>query len=250
MPAGQGDRLRHRHPRAADRARARACRPARTSRLHGRQHRPRADARATRRRRSPDFVDGRSFAAILHDPTVDPHPRQRVSARALAAVDGRDDGIRGRTSPATSTSRRAEKSIPVAGFDFIPGYRGVRTEHYMYAEYSSTSRELYVTDTDPTRCFNLASDPRYGRLVAELHGAREPSPKRCRARNVPQRSRTPRSAVLDRQSRRDSESGEWLSRRGRGRARLGGPVGDDTGEPGRGVVPRRSAWTSSVWYPT
>jgi arylsulfatase A-like enzyme len=118
--------------------------------------------------RSADFVDGRSFAAMLHDPTVDPHPRRAYLLEHWRPSMVETTGS-GPKEPRDLDVEAAEKGIPIAGFDFIPGYRGVRTEHYMYAEYSSTSRELYATDSDPYEIFNLASDPQYAHLVAELH---------------------------------------------------------------------------------
>jgi N-acetylglucosamine-6-sulfatase len=117
--------------------------------------------------KSPDFFDGRSFAGRLLDPASDPHPRQAYLLEHWRPSMVETEGS-GPNEPRDLDAEAIEKSIPIAGFDFIPGYRGVRTVHYMYAEYSSTSRELYATDKDPYEIVNLASDPRYGRLVDEL----------------------------------------------------------------------------------
>ena len=175
MPAGKETAVRHRHPRAAGRPRAR--------RTRGRERSTSWSATSISRRRSrnspasgaPSFVDGRSFAPLLHDPHRRSAPRRAYLLehwRPSMASRRRD---RGRTNRAISTSRPRRRASRVAGFDFIPGYRGVRTEHYMYVEYSSTSRELYAIDSDPYEIFNLASDPQYRASRRRVARTRRPA---------------------------------------------------------------------------
>ena len=114
------------------------------------------------------FVDGRSFARLLHDPGANPHPRHSYLLEHWRPSQVETTGS-GPKEPRDLDSEAVETTLPVAGFDYIPGYRGVRTDHYLYAEYASTSRELYVTDRDPYEIFNVAGDPRYAHLVSELH---------------------------------------------------------------------------------
>jgi arylsulfatase A-like enzyme len=118
--------------------------------------------------RTAGFVDGRSFARLLHDPAPDPHPRHAYLLEHWRPSQVETTGS-GPKEPRDLDSEAIEARIPTAGFDYIPGYRGVRTDHYLYTEYSSTSRELYVTDRDPYEIFNVAGDPRYAHLVSELH---------------------------------------------------------------------------------
>ena len=62
--------------------------------------------------------------------------------------------------------------------DRQPGWRGVRTSRYTYAEYATGERELYDTAADPFQLENVAgsADPallaRLGRLTAALNGCR------------------------------------------------------------------------------
>jgi arylsulfatase A-like enzyme len=125
--------------------------------------------------RTPRFVDGRSWAPTLHDPAVVPQERvayllehwreSRAESFGTGPREPPDLDVGGKPPP----SDVIDKSLPPPDIGFIPGYFGVRTKHYMYAEYSATSRELYMTDRDPYEIHNLASDPLQAPLVDRLH---------------------------------------------------------------------------------
>ena len=123
----------------------------------------------------PGFVDGRSFAPLLHDPGSDPHPRHSYLVEHWK--ESRSDHLGpGPTEPGDLDRKGvpdvadiASGNVPPPARDYIPEFHGVRTEHYLYVEYSPTSRELYATDNDPYELHNLASNPHEARLVARLH---------------------------------------------------------------------------------
>ena len=119
----------------------------------------------------PDFVDGRSFAGLLSPPPHGSGTAARVPPRTLAglAVARATATGAGPNEPRDLDARSAGRSVPVVGPDFIPPYRGVRTQYYMYVEYSPESRELYAIDTDPYEMYNLAYVEAYAPLVARLH---------------------------------------------------------------------------------
>jgi uncharacterized repeat protein (TIGR01451 family) len=50
----------------------------------------------------------------------------------------------------------------------VPGYRGVRTTRYLYAEIDSGERELYDTAADPYELQNRAGQPAYAAIQAQL----------------------------------------------------------------------------------
>ena len=105
---------------------------------------------------------------MLHEPTSNPRWRHAYLLEHWRPSRVETTGS-GPKEPRDLDAEAVEANIPGAGLDYIPGYRGVRTDFYLYTEYSSTSRELYLTDRDPYEIFNVASDRRYLRLVSELH---------------------------------------------------------------------------------
>jgi len=118
----------------------------------------------------PAFVDGRSFASVLHDPTADPHPRHAYLLEHWQASRSESFAAgAGPTEPHDLDEPSAGKGVPIERPGFIPEYHGVRTDHYLYVEYSSTSRELYAIDADPYELHNLISERAYAPLVARLH---------------------------------------------------------------------------------
>jgi arylsulfatase A-like enzyme len=105
----------------------------------------------------PAFVDGRSFADLLHDPAVASQPRH---AYLLEHDIDNTGGVKGKDVAGT---------VQVAGPNSIPAYHGVRTDRFMYVEYSPQQRELYATQRDPYEMHNLVYDPHYTNLVNRLH---------------------------------------------------------------------------------
>jgi len=133
----------------------------------------------------PAFVDGRSIAALLHDPARDAQPRHAYLVehwKETRALDEPPVAV----GPAPTEPRdldglpSAEAKGPPPRPNVIPEFHGVRTEHYLYVEYVTGDRELYATDRDPYEIHNLVRDPAEAALVAELH-ARVVGLETCRA---------------------------------------------------------------------
>jgi arylsulfatase A-like enzyme len=74
------------------------------------------------------------------------------------------------TSPGTAW--RQELLLEVLGPGDIASpeglFSGVRTQRYVYAEYTTGERELYDLQTDPYQLTNVASNPANAALVAQL----------------------------------------------------------------------------------
>ena len=119
---------------------------------------------------SPPLVDGRSFASLLHHPSIELHPRHAYLLEHWQAsrTQNTPSGA-GPNEPRDLDNTAHEKGLPPQPPEFIPEYHGIRTDRYLYVEYSDTSRELYATDTDPYEIHNLVLEPRYASLVARLH---------------------------------------------------------------------------------
>ena len=126
---------------------------------------------------TPGFVDGRSFAPLLHHPRVDSRERRSYLLEHWRASRSESFGSGpGPNEPPDLDHDHiprgrppAAKYVPVEEPDYIPAFNGVRTQHYMYVEYSRTSHELYAIGRDPYELFNLASQRHYAPLVARLH---------------------------------------------------------------------------------
>ncbi|HEX8919511.1 MAG TPA: sulfatase/phosphatase domain-containing protein, partial [Chloroflexota bacterium] len=52
--------------------------------------------------------------------------------------------------------------------DFPAEYHALRTDTYLYVEYSTGDRELYDLETDPNELTNRADDPAYASIRATL----------------------------------------------------------------------------------
>jgi len=121
----------------------------------------------------PTWVDGRSFAPQLHDPSVDAYPRQAYLVEHWK--ESRTEHVgNGPTEPPDLDSHRSSLVVAAAGVapprpDLIPPFHGVRTTRYLYVEYSTGERELYDTHKDPYELLNIVNDPAEARLVAHLH---------------------------------------------------------------------------------
>jgi arylsulfatase A-like enzyme len=121
----------------------------------------------------PEWVDGRSFAAQLHNPAVDAHPRQaylvehwkseRQEHIASAPLEPDDLDVK----PGSTIT--AAPGIPPPGYDYLPEFHGVRTTRYLYVEYGTGDRELYDTVADPYELHNIVNRPSDAALVAHLH---------------------------------------------------------------------------------
>ena len=119
---------------------------------------------------TPAFVDGRSFSSLVHHPATDSRPRHAYLLEHWKMSNSQNLPLgSGPNEPHDLDNTSHAKGSPPEPPDFIPTYRGVRTNHYLYVEYSPTSRELYAIDTDPYELYNLASVPAYRPLIAQLH---------------------------------------------------------------------------------
>jgi arylsulfatase A-like enzyme len=125
---------------------------------------------------TPSFVDGRSFADLLHKPHTDPQPRNSYLLEHWRATRSQRFGSEaGPNEPrdldngALPPAKGGTVVVPVTGRGSIPEYHGVRTEHYLYVEYPNSEREMYATDRDPYEMVNVVHEPVYAPLVARFH---------------------------------------------------------------------------------
>lgn len=122
----------------------------------------------------PSWVDGRSFAAELHDPTVDPYPRQSYLLEHWRESRTEHIGPGPLEPPdldrdTTGVFITAEPGVPPPRPDYIPPFEGIRTDRYMYVEYPDGERELYDTRSDPYELHNIAYVPNQKLLVRHFH---------------------------------------------------------------------------------
>ena len=119
---------------------------------------------------SPSFVDGRSFASLLHHPAIDPHPRHSyLLEHWQVSTAGSSAAGAGPNEPRDLDNTSAGKRVAPEPPDIVPEYQGVRTNRYLYVEYARGSRELYATTTDAYELHNLAYESSYMPLVTHLH---------------------------------------------------------------------------------
>jgi N-acetylglucosamine-6-sulfatase len=124
----------------------------------------------------PAFVDGRSFASLLHDPAADPRPRHAYLLEHWRASRSASYGSGSGPSEPADLDSGAEahakplpgKTVPFIGPGYIPRYFGLRTQHYMYVEYRKRS-EMYAISRDPYELHNIVYDPADIHLVARFH---------------------------------------------------------------------------------
>jgi arylsulfatase A-like enzyme len=122
----------------------------------------------------PAWVDGRSFAAQLHNPTVDASPRRAYLVEHWKVKNQNHVGS-GPTEPHdldvdnNGDLNTASSALPRVAPGFIPEFHGVRTARYLYVEYSTGGRELYDTQADPYELHNLVHVASEAPLVAHMH---------------------------------------------------------------------------------
>lgn len=119
---------------------------------------------------APAFVDGASLATMLsgskpsasHDALVEHYANGDVTARSVrngAAGSDPDDDASPPTAgtPNTGSARALRLVRRRLAAVAIPPYRALRTDQYLYAEYSTGERQLFDIRTDPYELHNLAA---------------------------------------------------------------------------------------------
>jgi N-acetylglucosamine-6-sulfatase len=118
--------------------------------------------------RGPGFPAGRTDTRLVLNIDLAP-----TLAELAGASDGPDpiDGMslaplpRGEEASAWRTSFVVEFLGPAS-----LAYEGIRTEHRIWVEYANGGRELYDLTRDPYQLENLAGDPAFAAVRAELEG--------------------------------------------------------------------------------
>ncbi len=113
----------------------------------------------------PPFVDGSSFVNLLHggastsplDVLIEHYANAgtRADRRAAAAGDPDDDASPPDQGlpPSVANLKAPRKQLAVA----IPTYRALRTDRYLYVEYTTGEKQLYDVRADPDELHNLAT---------------------------------------------------------------------------------------------
>ncbi len=194
--------------------------------------------------RGPGIPAGGHVRDLAINADLAPTIVQATGAAPGPSIDGRSllDAAR---HPNRETGR--ELVLEAYPYHQIPGFKGVRTERYLYARYRTGEEELYDLADDPYELQNVAYDPAYGEVRSTL--ARQLQRlERCRGSGC---RTTPRvSLQLDYRTRRQNgrrcAANPIRARIGGAQAgdvietefRLGGvPVADDTEAPFEQAMP-------------
>jgi arylsulfatase A-like enzyme len=127
--------------------------------------------------KAPGFVDGRSFASLLHHPAgaapwrssyLVEHWKETnaATARGAATLEPADADQTAATTIRTSASDRRASRAALA--DRIPEFHGMRTGRFLYVEYVTGERELYDVLRDPEELHNLSKSAPPA-LLARFH---------------------------------------------------------------------------------
>jgi N-acetylglucosamine-6-sulfatase len=133
--------------------------------------------------RGPGIPRGVVVRDLATNADLAPTIARIAGATPTVVMDGRP-----LLSAARHPRRETGRELPVEARTAIGvvGYRGIRTERYLYVEYVDGERELYDLRTDPFELRNRAADPAYARvrrgLSERLQNLRRCSGHRCRLR--------------------------------------------------------------------
>jgi N-acetylglucosamine-6-sulfatase len=113
---------------------------------------------------APSFVDGSSFASVLHggtstappDVLIEHYATAGTRAGRRATADEPDDDANppdAGTPPSVAKLRVPRRQVAVV----IPTYRALRTDRYLYVEYDTGEKQLYDVRNDRNELHNLAA---------------------------------------------------------------------------------------------
>ena len=137
--------------------------------LHRRQRRLGSTFAALANAKVPAFVDGRSFAGLLHHPSGSGQWRTSYLVEHWKEAD--TGAVRGSATlnPPTSIkppprfpqARSARRASRAGQADRIPEYHGIRTGRYLYVEFVTGEHELYETSVirDPAELHDISTAP-------------------------------------------------------------------------------------------
>ena len=130
------------------------------------------------------FVDGRSFLGLAQDPSSSTPGRNSYLIEHWKEKSGRPPGETAPLEPndldQSATAVRTSKAAATT----IPEYHAVRTQRYLYVEYTTGERELYDVQADPYELHNIVTtaDPALVHaLSADLAALEHCKAESCRA---------------------------------------------------------------------
>jgi N-acetylglucosamine-6-sulfatase len=118
--------------------------------------------------RGPGIAAGVTRSELVGNIDLAPTILALGHARPLRVMDGRSLlPLLTSLSPSVNWQRDLLlESGPNTEFPAV--YHAIRTDHYLYVQYSTGDRELYDLETDPAELVNRQDDPAYASIRAEL----------------------------------------------------------------------------------
>ncbi len=120
--------------------------------------------------KAPDFVDGRSFAPLLHS-SASSSWRQAYLVEHWLETKAVKNKVKAQVDPGLLEPADPDQLVvpDKAAVGGIPEFHGIRTKDYTYVEYSTGERELYDLKKDPAELQNIAAtaDPALLKQLAD-----------------------------------------------------------------------------------